>query len=93
MGGSKSKPLVDLTARQVLAKRAAPAVESELSKAQIPVNTSLKIDIRYTPEVTPVESNRSRESYELNADIVKEMSKWSAVKESTKDTQVKHLFI
>lgn len=83
MGGSKSKPIVD-SARQVLAKRSAEA-EAVKSVASRGDSMNMKIDLHYTPEVR---INTQPEGYEIDQDIVREMSTWTTVKETTKGTQV-----
>lgn len=81
------------SARQVLAKRNAPPASSS-SLGETAANTTIspmKIDVKFNPEsleLKPSRDSKGAKSYDLDQNVISEMSKWSSVKETTKDTQV-----
>lgn len=90
MGGAKSKPVTE-TARQVLAKRnVPPASSSGVKEVANGVDIiPLKIDVRYNPEsLVPSNGSKDKNDYELDQNLIAEISKWSTVKQTTKNTQV-----
>ncbi len=91
MGSSKSKPVaVVASARQVLAKRKADAEALAARTQQTSTNTQpakVGIDVRYNAESALKGKNYVPGIHDIDADMVKEMSKWDLFS-STSETQV-----
>lgn len=97
MGSSKSKPVaVVASARQVLAKRKADAEALAARTQQTSPNThahspaKVGIDVRYNAESALKGKNYVPDIHDIDADMVKEMSKWDLFS-STNETQVTYI--